>query len=142
LCSPERHQQQAVEKDQRQQLAAQPVERRAFHPLDRRARRLLRRNMHQLRERALRQRKALLHAAHNQRGNDGQRQRNAQPQRGSLAGRESISTLPPIFSTLVRTTSMPTPRPLTLVTAAAVEKPGRKISCSSSRSPSCAARSA
>ena len=44
-----------------------------------------------------------------------------------LPARESISTLPPIFSTLVRTTSMPTPRPLTLVTAAAVEKPGRKI---------------
>ena len=36
---------------------------------------------------------------------------------------------------------MPTPRPLTLVTAAAVEKPGRKMSCSSSRSASCAARS-
>ncbi len=36
------------------------------------------------------------------------------------------STLPPIFSMLVRTTSMPTPRPDTLVTASAVEKPGRK----------------
>ena len=36
---------------------------------------------------------------------------------------------------------MPTPRPLTLVTWAAVEKPGRKINCSRSRSPSCAARS-
>ena len=33
-----------------------------------------------------------------------------------LPGRDSISTLPPIFSTLVRTTSMPTPRPLTFVT--------------------------
>ena len=67
----------------------------------------------------------------------GMRRRSVVP----LPARESISTLPPIFSTLVRTTSMPTPRPLTLVTAAAVEKPGRKISCSSSRSPSCAARS-
>ena len=44
------------------------------------------------------------------------------------------STTPPIFSILVLTTSMPTPRPLTLVTSAAVEKPGRKISASASRS--------
>ncbi len=36
--------------------------------------------------------------------------------------------VPPIDSILVRTTSMPTPRPETLVTAAAVENPGRKIS--------------
>src|SRR5215207_2670816 len=40
--------------------------------------------------------------------------------------------VPPIDSMLVFTTSMPTPRPETLVTAAAVEKPGRKISCSTS----------
>ena len=32
--------------------------------------------------------------------------------------------MPPIFSMLVLTTSMPTPRPETLVTFAAVEKPG------------------
>ena len=37
---------------------------------------------------------------------------------------------------------MPTPRPLTLVTSLAVEKPGSKTSCSSSRSASSAARSA
>ena len=67
----------------------------------------------------------------------GMRRRSVVP----LPARESISTLPPIFSTLVRTTSMPTPRPLTLVTCAAVEKPGRKMSCSSSRSASSAARS-
>ncbi len=36
------------------------------------------------------------------------------------------STVPPIFSMLVRTTSMPTPRPETLVTTLAVEKPARK----------------
>ena len=35
-----------------------------------------------------------------------------------------ISIVPPIFSMLVFTTSMPTPRPDTLVTLAAVEKPG------------------
>ena len=44
------------------------------------------------------------------------------------------STVPPIRSTLVLTTSMPTPRPDTLLTLAAVEKPGLKmrltISCS------------
>jgi hypothetical protein len=33
------------------------------------------------------------------------------------------SIVPPIFSMFVFTTSMPTPRPLTFVTAAAVEKP-------------------
>src|SRR5262249_57507255 len=37
------------------------------------------------------------------------------------------STVPPIWSMLVLTTSMPTPRPDTLVTAAAVEKPGAKM---------------
>ncbi len=45
---------------------------------------------------------------------------------------DSTSTVPPIASILVRTTSMPTPRPETLVTAAAVENPGRKSSWSSS----------
>ncbi len=39
---------------------------------------------------------------------------------------ERISTVPPIFSMLVLTTSMPTPRPETLVTLAAVEKPALK----------------
>ena len=38
-----------------------------------------------------------------------------------------MSMVPPIWSILVRTTSMPTPRPETLVTAAAVEKPGAKM---------------
>ena len=37
------------------------------------------------------------------------------------------SMVPPIWSILVRTTSMPTPRPDTLVTLAAVEKPGAKM---------------
>ena len=41
---------------------------------------------------------------------------------------DSTSIVPPMASMLVLTTSMPTPRPETLVTAAAVEKPGRKIS--------------
>ena len=39
------------------------------------------------------------------------------------------SMVPPIFSMLVRTTSMPTPRPETLVTCAAVEKPALKMNC-------------
>ena len=37
------------------------------------------------------------------------------------------STVPPIWSILLRTTSMPTPRPDTLVMVAAVEKPGVKM---------------
>ena len=37
------------------------------------------------------------------------------------------SMVPPIWSILLRTTSMPTPRPDTLVTSAAVEKPGTKM---------------
>ena len=50
--------------------------------------------------------------------------------------RLSMSTVPPIFSTLVRTTSMPTPRPEKCVTRSAVENPGRKTRLTSSRSPS------
>ena len=42
---------------------------------------------------------------------------------------EDSSMVPPIFSMLVRTTSMPTPRPETAVTASAVEKPGLKMNC-------------
>ena len=37
------------------------------------------------------------------------------------------SMVPPMRSILVRTTSMPTPRPETLVTFSAVEKPGAKM---------------
>ena len=76
---------QAVEKDQRQQLAAQPVEGRVFNPFDG-VGGLLGRNVDQLRERALGQREALVDAAHDERGNNGQRERNAQAQGGSLAG--------------------------------------------------------
>ena len=49
-------------------------------------------------------------------------------------GRLVMSTTPPIFSMLDFTTSMPTPRPETLVTVCAVEKPGWKIRFSASRS--------
>ena len=42
--------------------------------------------------------------------------------------------MPPIRSMLVLTTSMPTPRPETLVTEAAVEKPGNNTSWAASRS--------
>ena len=40
---------------------------------------------------------------------------------------EWMSTVPPISSILVLTTSMPTPRPDTAVTACAVENPGWKM---------------
>ncbi len=42
-------------------------------------------------------------------------------------GTDLTSIVPPICSMLVCTTSMPTPRPDTLVTVAAVEKPGVKM---------------
>ena len=42
-------------------------------------------------------------------------------------GTDLTSMVPPIWSMLVRTTSMPTPRPDTLVIFAAVEKPGAKM---------------
>ncbi len=45
---------------------------------------------------------------------------------------DSTSTEPPMASMFVRTTSIPTPRPDTLVTFAAVEKPGRNSRSSSS----------
>ena len=49
-------------------------------------------------------------------------------------GRLKTSTTPPIFSIWDLTTSMPTPRPETLVTVWAVENPGWKIRFSASRS--------
>src|SRR5215212_1702501 len=55
----------------------------------------------------------------------GMRSRHTVPRPAS----DSTSMVPPMASMLVLTTSMPTPRPETLVTAAAVENPGRKISC-------------
>ena len=51
-----------------------------------------------------------------------------------VPGLDCTSTVPPILSMLVFTTSMPTPRPETLVTLSAVEKPGRKIRLVASRS--------
>ena len=47
-------------------------------------------------------------------------------------GRLCTSTVPPIFSMFVFTTSSPTPRPETLVTVEAVENPGAKISWATS----------
>ena len=45
----------------------------------------------------------------------------------------STSTMPPIRSTLERTTSMPTPRPEIDVTSLAVDSPASKTSASCSR---------
>ena len=47
---------------------------------------------------------------------------------------DSISIRPPRAATFFLTTSMPTPRPETSVTSAAVEKPGSKMSCHTSPS--------
>jgi hypothetical protein len=51
------------------------------------------------------------------------------------------ATRPPDFSTPLRTTSMPTPRPERSDTALAVEKPGANTSITASSSGSAAARS-
>ena len=59
-----------------------------------------------------------------------------------VPGTLPISTAPPIASMFVRTTSMPTPRPDTSVTVAAVENPGSKMywrTRSSGRSAACSA---
>lgn len=53
-----------------------------------------------------------------------------------------MSIVPPIASMLVRTTSMPTPRPETLVTWAAVENPGSKMNCRTRSGDSAAASAA
>ena len=52
------------------------------------------------------------------------------------------STVPPIASMLVFTTSMPTPRPEMLLTCSAVENPGWKMTLTMSRSGRVAASSA
>ena len=59
--------------------------------------------------------KAFVPGPNNQRGNDRQGQRQRDLNRGPAARTESTSTVPPSFSMFVRTTSMPTPRPLTSV---------------------------
>jgi hypothetical protein len=59
---------------------------------------------------------------------DGQRQRQADLDAAALTGLAAASIEPRSASMLRRTTSMPTPRPLRLVTFSAVEKPGSKIS--------------
>jgi hypothetical protein len=111
--------------DQREQLAAQPVHRGAADLLDR-GRRLPGVQRDELLEADLRDRVAVAGALDGQRGDDRERQRDAQPADGARPGTDSTSMVPPIDSMLVLTTSMPTPRPETLVTAEAVEKPGRK----------------
>ena len=52
-----------------------------------------------------------------------------------------MSILPPSLAMLVLTTSIPTPRPETFETSAAVEKPGAKISMRASASGSATASS-
>ena len=46
-----------------------------------------------------------------------------------LPSTDLSSIVPPIFSMFERTTSMPTPRPDTLVTFSAVDRPALKMSC-------------
>ncbi len=77
----------------------------------------VRRRAHQLDHADLRDREALARAFDDQGRDDGQRQRDLDGEASRPCPRsERSSTVPPIFSMLVLTTSMPTPRPETLVT--------------------------
>ncbi len=71
--------------------------------------------------------KALVADAHDQRRHDRQCQRNANDEARASPFTALTSTAPPMRSMLLRTTSMPTPRPEMLVTCVAVEKPGMKM---------------
>ena len=134
-CLALRHQ-QPVEKDQRQQPAAQPVERRVSPSI--RSRSLpVRAEMHQFRERSLGKRKALRSRLRTMSAGiiasvSGMRSRSVVP----LPGRDC--RFPPCRRSSRRWCGpRPCPRRVRSrwLPAAAVEKPGRKISCSSSRSP-------
>ena len=82
-----------------------------------------------------RQRVELLARAHDQRVADGERERQANGERGALARRcVSMWSAPPSRLISVATTSMPTPRPACCVIVPAVEKPGSRMSCIASSS--------
>ena len=115
-----------VQIHQRQQSAAQPVDRRAVDHFNALAR-LLAFQAHQFQQADLRNRIAVAAAGHDQGRDDGQGQGNLHLERWCPRPAWTwTSTVPPIFSMLVFTTSMPTPRPETLVTFSAVEKPGQE----------------
>ena len=111
--------------DQGQQLTPKSKHRRAIHHFDA-VTGFLALEPHELQQIGLRYRVALAGAHHDQRGHDREGQGNANLQGRSLTRAAVKSTLPPIRSILVLTTSMPTPRPETFVTLAAVENPGKK----------------
>ena len=129
----------AAQVDERQQVAAQAVDRRPVDLLDS-ALGLLAFEPDQLEQADLGDGVAVAAGGDGQRRDDGQRERDLHLHRGAVqAGRLSMSTVPPIFSTLVRTTSMPTPRPEKCVTRSAVENPAGRSRLTSSRSASRAA---
>ena len=76
---------QAVQKDEGQQAAAQTIERRVFEPLDA-AVGFPGAHVHQLGERGLRDGEILPAAVHDEGGNDGEGEGNAQAEDGALAG--------------------------------------------------------
>ena len=83
---------------------------------------------HQFEHRKLRNGEALAAGLDDERRHDRERQRDFDGEGGCRRRRTDFrSTVPPICSILLRTTSMPTPRPEMLVTFAAVEKPGMKM---------------
>ena len=110
--------------NERQQLVAQPQHRRVFDPFDRVLAAAGR--AHQFKDRKLGMAKLFAARLHDQRGNDRQRQRYLDGEDRPAPATDFRSIVPPICSTLLRTTFSLTPRPETLVICAAVEKPGAK----------------
>ena len=119
--------QQLLQRDQREETVAQAQHRGVVEALDLVLGIL--RGAHQLDDADLRDRETLGGAFDDERRDDGEGQRDLDDEGRPLPAALRISIVPPIFSILVRTTSMPTPRPETLVTWLAVEKPALKMNC-------------
>src|SRR5262249_3777638 len=82
---------------------------------------------HDLSHRELRKCEPFAGHLDNQRGDNRKRQRNFDGKADTAASIRGQITVPPICSILLRTTSIPTPRPEMLVPSSAVENPGVKM---------------
>ncbi len=96
---------------------------------------------HEFEQVDLRNGEALAAGRDHQGRNDGERQRNLDAQRGAVARAcSAMSTVPPIRSMLVLTTSMPTPRPETLVMVGGGREAGEEDQLHAARDRTCARR--
>ena len=116
--------QRFIQMNERQQLVAQPQHRRVLDPLD--AVLAAAAGAHQFEHGELRDGEALAAGLDDQRRDDGKRQRDLDGEVVPAPGTDFRSTVPPICSILLRTTSMPTPRPEMLVIWAAVRETRRE----------------